>query len=286
MNLIINISDLKNIDKYINKGVESFIIGLKDFNVNGNSELNINEIKGLLENNKDIDIFISIDKFIFNSELNILKNNLIELSSLNIKGILFYDLAILNMVKNNNLNIDLVWNGTHMVTNYNTCNYYYSKGVKYAYISSELTCDEIIEINNKSSIEPLVFILGYPNLSHTRRTLLTNFYKSNNIDGNKDYLKITERDKSFILKENYTGTIVLGGEVVNATKYIDILLDNNINNLVLNDYKINNDIFIKVLSYINNYIDTKDNNNLLEIDKLIGTNTHFFNKKTIYKVKK
>ena len=88
------------------------------------------------------------------------------------------------------------------------------------------------------------------------------------------------------MKENYTGTIVLGGEVVNATKYIDILLDNNINNLVLNDYKINNDIFIKVLSYINNYIDTKDNNNLLEIDKLIGTNTHFFNTKTIYKVKK
>ena len=285
MNLTINIENINNIEEYIKLGINNFIFGLKDFNVNANVELNIREIKELLNKHKDINVFISIDKNIFNSELDTLKDNLMQLSNINIKAILFYDLSILNIVRNNNLNIDLVWNATHMVTNYNTCNYYYDKGVKYAYISSELTIDEIIEIKKNTSIEPLVFILGYPNLSHTRRNLLTNFYISNNIEVKVNEIKVTERDKSFIIKENYTGTSILGGNIVNGTKYLKELLDNNIKYLVLNDYKIDSAVFIKIINSINNYISTKDNKFLEEIDKLIGTNTHFFDKKTIYKVK-
>lgn len=285
MNLTININSINNIDKYINLGINNFIIGLDGFNVNGNTELDINSIRNLLNKYKDINLFISMDKFIFNNELDVLKEKLIELSKTNIKAILFYDLSILNIVKNNKLNIDLVWNSTHMVTNYNTCNYYYEKGVKYAYISSELTIDEIIEIKNKSAIEPLVFILGYPNLSHTRRSLLTNFYISNNVK-NKDKEKVvTEKDKSFIIKENYTGTSILGGTIVNGCKYLKELLDNNIKYLVLNDYKIESNVFIEVIEYINNYVSTRDEKLLEKIENLIGDNTHFFNKKTIYKVK-
>ena len=36
-----------------------------------------------------------------------------------------------NIVKENNIKIDLVWHQTHMVTNYNTCNFYYDNGVNY-----------------------------------------------------------------------------------------------------------------------------------------------------------
>ena len=32
-----------------------------------------------------------------------------------------------------------------MVTNYNTCNYYYDKGCEYGVVSSEITLDEINE---------------------------------------------------------------------------------------------------------------------------------------------
>ena len=33
-----------------------------------------------------------------------------------------------------------------MVNNYKTCNYYHSKGVKYALLGKEITLEEIIEI--------------------------------------------------------------------------------------------------------------------------------------------
>ena len=37
-----------------------------------------------------------------------------------------------------------------MVTNYNTCNYYYDKGVNFAYISNEITLEEMIEIKKNN----------------------------------------------------------------------------------------------------------------------------------------
>ncbi len=285
MDLIVNLGNKKNIDRYKKVGVNHFIVGLKGFNVSSPLELDIDEISDLLKEDNDINLFVSLDKNIFNSELGDLKNNLFKLSKLNIKAVLFYDLSILNIVRENNLSLDLVWNQTHMVTNYNTCNYYYNKGVKYGYISSELTCEEIMEINKNSSMDFMVFIVGYPSLSHTRRSLLSNFYRVNDVKDKEKEILISERDKKFLIKENYTGTTIFGGEIVNGIDFIDKFMESGVSYLVLSDYKMDEDIFIKVLECIVKYVNNKDLKLLDEVKLLIGNNTHFFNKKTIYKVK-
>ena len=286
MKITINISKEKNIEQYKKVGAKAFIFGLKDFNVSANLELNIEQVKKIIEENPDIDVFISIDKNIFNHELEVLKRNLFELAKLNIKGILFYDLAILNIVKENNLNIDLVWNQTHMVTNYNTCNYYYDKGVKYGYLSSEITLEEIIQINNHSKMEVMIYLVGYPYLSHSRRKLLTNFYNANNYSDQEKSTIVREKNNQFIIKETNAGTSILGGNIINGTSFLDELIENNISFIILNDYMIEEDTFIKIIEYTNDYIGTKNKDQLNKIETLIGNNTHFFTKKTIYKVKK
>lgn len=286
MKITINISNENNISKYKQLGSKAFILGLKDFNVTANLELDIEDIKKITKENLDVDIFISIDKNIFNHELETLKEKLIELSKLDIKGILFYDLAILNIVKTNNLNIDLVWNQTHMVTNYNTCNYYYDKGVKYAYLSSEITLEEMLQINNNSKMQFMVYLVGYPYLSHSRRKLLTNFYEANNESNRKKTILVGERENKYIVKENHTGTSILGGNIINGTIFLDELIQSDISYIILNDYMMKEDIFIQVVDSTSKYMETKDKEELEKIKTLIGNNTHFFNKKTIYKVKK
>ena len=69
---------------------------------------------------------------------------IVELTKMNIKGLIFYDLSILNIVKELNLSIPLVIAQDHLITNYNICNYYHEKGVEYAYLSSDITKDEIV----------------------------------------------------------------------------------------------------------------------------------------------
>ena len=97
----------KNIDE-INKTknlVDGFIIGIKDMSVNAN--MYIEDLSIL--NNIDKDIFICLNKNMHNSDLDKLRKILIDLNKYNIKGILYYDVAVLSIYKSLDLNYDLVW---------------------------------------------------------------------------------------------------------------------------------------------------------------------------------
>ena len=105
MKLLVGLNT-RNILDYLDY-TNSFIIGLKDFSINY-QEYSIEEIRKLKEDYPNIEIFISINKNIFNSDLSLLEEKLIELSKINITGVLFYDLSILSIVNRNKLNIPLV----------------------------------------------------------------------------------------------------------------------------------------------------------------------------------
>ena len=107
------------------------------------------------------EIFIKIDKNIFNKDIENLKKILLELDSLNINGILFYDLSVLSLAKKLEIKTPLIWNQNFFVTNYRTCNHYEEKGVYGAVISSEITLQEIIEIRKNTSFKLFVNIFGY-----------------------------------------------------------------------------------------------------------------------------
>ena len=116
---------------------------------------------------------------------------------------MFYDLSVLSIVKRLNLNINLVWHQGHMVTNYNTCNYYYDKGCKYAYLATEITVDEIKEIKEKSPINLMAFLFGNPIVSFSKRKLLSNYetFSDNKLEG--DYQVINSLNSSnYFVKEN------------------------------------------------------------------------------------
>ena len=282
MKILVSINNKKQIDSYKKMGALAFIFGLEKFSTTENS-FSIEEIKELVKD--DIEVFVSINKMFFNDELEELKTTLIDLSKLNIKGILFYDLSILELVKELNLNIDLVWANTHMVTNYNTCNYYHEKGVKYAVLSSEITLEEMIEIKNKSDIIPMLQLIMHPVMAHSKRTLLTNYYESNNKKYDNNTHTIINDDISCLIKENEYGTVILNKEIQNGTSVIKELIDNNFPYVIINDEEIEEDIFNKLIELTHNLINNYNEDILKEIEDLIGNNTVFFFKKTIYKVK-
>ena len=281
MKIIVSVNNKTEVDNYKKMGAYAFIFGLQNFSTMENT-YTLEEIQKL---STDIEIFVNINKMIFNTELEELKHTLIELSNINIKGILFYDLAILELVKELKLDIDLVWFNTHMVTNYNTCNYYFEKGVKYAIISSEITLEEIIEIKNKSNITPMVQLIMHPVMAHSRRKLLTNFYKENNVSYDKKTHVITNKDVECLIKENEHGTIILNNQIQNGSTVIKELLDNNFSYIIISDENINEEIFQKITFLLSKLINNYDESTLKEIEGLIGNDTGFFFKKTIYKVK-
>ena len=285
MKLLVGLNN-KSILDYLDY-TNSFIIGLKDFSINY-QEYSTLEIKKLKEDYPNIEIFVSINKNIFNSDLELLKEKLIELDKLNINGVLFYDLSILSLVKSNNLNIPLVWSQEHMTTNYNTCNYYYDKGSRYVYLSSEITVEEIKEIKEKSKIKLISFFFGYPDVSFSKRKLLSNYFLYHNLDKEKDWYTISSGDENeYYIKESNLGTRILYGKVMNGIKPFNELI-NICDYALLNEELMDHDTFIKGLSIFN-----KLNNHEITMEEadngianLVNSiDTVFYYKKTIYRVK-
>ena len=282
MKMVVVPSNISNIDKYEKIGADAFIFGLKDYCSGYNLELSLDEIKEL-KNITNKEIFVAINKNIFNSELEYLEKALKELDDIKVNGVLFYDLSILSIKKRLNLNLDLVWNQTHMVTNYNTCNYYYDKGVKYGILASEITLEEMKEIKEKTNMSLFANVFGYQTMSYTRRNLLKNYFLSTNKEKTKDEYIITNKDEEYIIKEEKHGNNILFGKVLNGSVIIPEL---GLDYVILNDFNIEEKLFENVLNLYKKLIDTKDLNIAKEIDELVGDYRGFLFQKTIYKVKK
>ena len=275
----------KDVLDYLNY-TNSFIIGLKDFSINY-QEYTISEIKKIKNDYPNIEIFVSLNKNIFNSDLKELEQLLIELNKIDIKGLLFYDLSILSIVRRNKLSIPLVWAQEHMTTNYNTCNYYYGKDVEYVSLSSEITIDEIKEIKEKSNIKIISFFFGYPDVSFTKRKLLTNYFLYNKLNKNSDWYKISSDNNEYLIKESNLGTRILYGKIMNGIIPFYELKD-TIDYGILNEELMNHDIFIKSLAIFKDLNENKikmDDANKKIIDLVNSDDTVFYYKKTIYKVK-
>ena len=285
MKLLIEPSNKNNIYKDI---VNGLIVSLKEYSVQSPIYYSLDEIKQLKINNPQLEIYVNINKNLLNNDIEPLKDILKELDTLNLNGIFFYDLALLKLKKELNLNIDLVWNQTHMVNNYKTCNYYHSKGVKYALLGKEITLEEIIEIIKKSTITSMVEVLGLPSVAFSKRKLITNYYKDLNKES-KSSLDVLEKvtSSTYHLTEDKNGTSFFLKDIINGTSVIKDLYDNGLEYIIMRGYGIEEDLFLEILTDTRNYINDSctDNNYVTKYEKL-GTNTNFFFKKTIYQVKK
>jgi len=265
--------------------IDGLILSLKDYSVQSDITYTLEEIKEIT-NKTSKEIFININKNLLNEDIKPLSEILLELDKLNIKGIFFYDLALVKMKKELNLTNDLVWHQTHMVNNYKTCNYYHSKGVKYALLGKEITLEEILEIIKNSTITAMVEVVSIPSVAFSRRKLITNYYKDLNKTP-KDKLTVSEKvsQKDYELTENNNGTSFFLNEITNGTSIIKELYENNTEYIIMREKGIPD--FEELLIDTKKYIEGNcQDNEYIEKYKKLGNNTNFFFKKTIYKVKK
>ena len=272
----------KNIN-YIDK-VDGIILAIEDFSVESTCFFSLEEIVKIKKKNT-CSVFVKINKNLFNEDISVIKDILIKLDKNGIDGVFFYDLAILKLKKELNLNLDLIWNQTHMVNNYMTCDYYYNKGVKYALLGKEITLDEIKEIINNSKITSMVEVVSLPSVAFSKRKLVTNYYNDLGERESKELLvqeKITKDFYSVVEDENGTGFYL--NKITNGTSIIKDLFECGCQYIVFREYGIADfdELVNDTLSYISN--DCLDEKYVNKYKKL-GDSTNFFFRKTIYKVK-
>ena len=262
---------------------DGLILALNNYAVESVVYFDLDEIKEIKKSN--LEIFVKVNRNFFNEDIDGLKEVLKELDNIGINGVFFYDLAVLQIKKELDLKLPLIWNQTHMVNNYRTCDYYYSKGVEYALLGKEITLDEIKEIIEKSKISCMVEVISIPSVAFSKRKLVTNYYKDLGKDGDKNLLvkeKVTG-DFYKVIEDNY-GTCFYLNKITNGTSVIKDLYDVNCPYIILREYGIDN--FNELVNDTYSYVSGGciDTDYLSKYEKL-GDSTNFFFKKTIYKVK-
>ena len=283
MKLLIECSSKEKI--YVDK-TDGIILPLEGFSVESKCFFSMDEIKDIKEKYSCM-VFVKVNKNFMNEEIDDLKNVLQELNDCGIDGVFFYDLAVLELKNELNLQLPLIWNQTHMVNNYKTCDYYYSKGVSYALVGKEITLEEIKEIVQNSKISVMVEVVSKPSVAFSKRKLITHYYQDLG-KAKKNDMIIHERgtNQDYELFENKDGTSFFLDVVTNGTSIIKDLFDIDTPFIIMREYGLEN-IFSLLIQDTMNYISTgcKDSS-YVEKYKMIGDSTNFFFRKTIYKVKK
>lgn len=268
MSKILSIINDLNEANQISNLTDGYIVPLKDLSMNYHHYFNINQIKEIKKLNKEI--FVSINKNIHNNMLDKLKETLEEIDKLDINGIIFYDISIINLKKKLNLKTPLVWAQEHLSTNYGTVNFWYDNGANFAYLSSEITKREIMEIKENSKAKLMINIFGYIPMFTSKRHLVKNYTETFNINEKENQKTIRKEGKKYIIEDEESGTTVYSEYILNATEedFKDI------------DYLVFNSNFIKTDDFKQVLLDYKENKPN-KYPKKLG----FLFEDTIYKVK-
>lgn len=258
-------SKREDINILLDKNIKSIILGVKNLSIYP-FELDIEEIIKIA-NNTDKNIIIAMNKMIHNKDLDLVRDVLNKVNKSKIYGIMFYDLGIFNICNSMNIDKELILGQEHLNASKSSNEFYYNKGIKNSFITSDITYNELNEINSDTKMNIYYTVYGYLPIFYSRRYLLTNYFKYIKKDMEDNTYFIFNDELKYMIKEYSYGTIIYS-PLINLINEIDKIKD--IDNYVI-DLSYTDDIEI---------IDKFINNEKME-DNYIG----FFNKKTIYKLK-
>ena len=192
--LLIDNDDL--IKKAKKVGINTFLFPVRGYSVGLKNTYELEDIKE--------EAFLYINRNLTNEDIDNLKTILTNLPT-NIKGIVFEDLGLINVLKDTNL--VKIYDSRHLNCSYLSVNAILDF-VDSVILSTDVTEPEMEVIIENASKKISLYTFGLNLIMYSRRTLLTNYAKEYNLDKKeeKDVLEKVTNQK-FKVVENEYGTV-------------------------------------------------------------------------------
>ncbi len=283
MTKIMVIPNSTHIEDFIHNA-DAFLFGYAGMSMNFIHTVDIEEIKKLntIIKSKGKQLFIALNKNFHNPELSKVKEIMQILAEIKIDGILYYDVAVLQMKRKYQINIPLIWGAEHFTTNYATINYWHSFGANMAYISGEITKKEILEIKKNTTIPMIVPVFGHLPMFVSERHEVKNYLTHFAIQDTSHFYYMEKEGKKYPVIDNADGTFVYSHFILNGyQEYLEFSKE-NIDYALCNGQWIDEDVFASILKMF-----YQKNGSDQEVDDLLGapTDKGFLYKETVYQVK-
>lgn len=267
--LIVSANSIKHMELLLDKDIYGIMLYIDKLSVNASFYVDVDEFEKM--DFKEKKIFVVMNKIMHNSDLVLVREVLSKLKNKECK-ILFYDIGVYNIAREMDMVDKLVIYQDHLNASINSNKFYYDLGIKGSYITSDITGEELLEINKSSDMEIYFLGYGYAPIFYSRRYLVKNYLKFIN-EEEKDgkYLITSDTGVEYPIDEEGYGTAIYSPRPINLINYLDYL--DSISYIVMNSNLIDDNEFnLMVDKFINR-------------DKVTSPYVGFFNVKTIYKIK-
>ncbi len=259
--ILIYVDDINHIDDYRKADVSAFLFALEGFSV-GYNTYSLEEIVKNDVSNK----YILINRVLDCNSVDTLKEILPLFK--NIRGIVYEDIAVYNLVKELNLDVEMIFFQNHFATNSYSVNFWLDR-VDSIVISNEITKDEIVDIVKIAKKEVVLHLFGYNQVMYSRRLLLTNWSDEFNIEAKNTNVLVDRATKvKFRALENEYGTVMYSDKIFNGKDLLDL---DNVKYYYVNTMLIDHN---EVMDFLSNDLHSSDNED-----------DGFLNRETIYKLK-
>lgn len=250
---LVTINRIEDINELKELGITRFVYPLDEFCVGIPNTFLLSEIKE--------DGYLLINRILDNEGIDKLKDVLKSIPK-NIKGIIFDDLGVYEIIKDYNLEKILYL--SHFNNNSESVNLFLNL-VDTIILSTDITKEEIEYIISKSKKKISLFYFGYVKVMYSRRLLIDNYVEFHKLK-RENPLQVTSDEANFLVYENDFGTIFYHDKPL----YDNTLLDLDTKYLFINSSFINIEDIKKVIK--------NDNPDIL-------CDQGFLYKETIYKLK-
>lgn len=176
-----------------------FLFPLKGFCVGMNKTFSLEEIPD--------DSFVYINRLLDCHSIKLLEN-LMPLFIKKVKGVVFEDIGVLEVLKEVDKKFITIYYGTHSLCSSYTVNSFLEE-VDTCILANDITYDEIKIILNKAKKEIGLLVYGHLPYMYSRRNLLSNYAENFNLEKTKQRLiKEPISKKEFLVVENEFGTVL------------------------------------------------------------------------------
>ena len=247
-----NYDNAINILNTNSKYLKAIIVGYEKFSDCINSKLSIKEINNLIliAHKQGVEIYMLIDSFIYEDQINELEQLIKTTAEIKIDGIIFNDFAINQICYENKIHIKLIYNPKTLVTNYGQFDFYLKNNINSVVLPNELLLNEILEmgdncqINNKK-IEIIKQVSGYSMIMFSL------------------WIKENSREFPSIILENEYGTHIFSGFCISCLKFINRFIEHNINVFLIDSFLKNDQWTLDTLNLYTKLLDNLENLNLI-----------------------
>ena len=167
-------------------GADAVYIGGRDYSLRANAKnFSIEEIEeaSKFAHSLDKKVYVTVNILFHNEDITWLKDYLIKLANIGVDAIIVADPVVIDIVKENNINLNIHISTQASTANIESINFYKSLGVERVVLARESSREEIKEIIDKTGMEVEWFVHGAMCAAYSGRCVLSNYFT--NRDANR-----------------------------------------------------------------------------------------------------